>query len=82
MVSIVLRGVVTSDGKLEIDLPPDLPVGPVEVEIRSQKMDGVTLGELLQSGLVGIWEDRSDIDDSVEFARQLRRRASQDQSKN
>jgi hypothetical protein len=35
----------------------------------------LTARELLQSGLVGLWADREDIDDSLSFARQLRRRA-------
>jgi len=30
---------------------------------------------MLQSELVGLWADRSDIDDSVTFARQLRHQA-------
>lgn len=31
-----------------------------------------TANDLLQSGLVGLWADREDIPDSIEFARQLR----------
>ncbi|MCC6446145.1 MAG: hypothetical protein IT210_22170 [Armatimonadetes bacterium] len=31
-----------------------------------------TVGDLLESGLVGIWKDRVDIGDSVEYARHLR----------
>ncbi|HUT56170.1 MAG TPA: helix-turn-helix domain-containing protein [bacterium] len=31
---------------------------------------------LLESGLVGLWKDRDDIGDSIEFARKLRKRAS------
>ncbi len=73
---IILKGVVTPDHQLELDLPPDLPPGPVEVEIRQRRIDGVTLGQLLESGLVGLWKDRTDIDDSIEFARRLRQRAS------
>jgi predicted RNase H-like HicB family nuclease len=34
-----------------------------------------TAKELLESGLVGLWADRTDIGDSVEFAQQLRERA-------
>jgi len=76
MDSIVLKGVVTPDHQLKLDLPHDLPPGPVEVEIRQTRLEGVTLGQLLESGLVGIWADRTDIDDNIEFARRLRRRAS------
>jgi hypothetical protein len=35
----------------------------------------LTAADLLQSDLVGLWADRSDIDDSVSFARQLRQQA-------
>jgi hypothetical protein len=34
-----------------------------------------TARDLLQSGLVGIWADRSDLGDSREFARRLREQA-------
>ena len=80
MDTIILQGRITEDGQLEIDLPDDLQPGPVEVEIRqpdgANEIKGVTLGELLNSGLVGLWKDRTDIGDSVEYARELRRRAS------
>lgn len=33
--------------------------------------------DLLQSELIGIWEDRTDIEDSLTFARNLRRQAEQ-----
>jgi len=35
----------------------------------------LTARELLQSDLVGLWADREDIGDSLEFARRLRRKA-------
>lgn len=35
----------------------------------------LTARDLLQSELVGLWADRRDIGDSVEFARQLRKQA-------
>jgi GrpB-like predicted nucleotidyltransferase (UPF0157 family) len=35
----------------------------------------MTARDLLKSGLVGIWADREDIEDSLAFARQLRRQA-------
>ena len=35
----------------------------------------LTAAAMLQSELVGLWADRSDIDDSVTFARQLRHQA-------
>ena len=33
----------------------------------------MTLGDLLNSELVGIWQDRTDIGDSVQYARKLRK---------
>ena len=41
-------------------------------QLQPQKL---TARDLLQSDLVGLWSDRTDIEDSVEFARQLRRQA-------
>lgn len=35
----------------------------------------LTARELLKSGLVGLWADRDDIDDSLSFARRLREQA-------
>lgn len=35
----------------------------------------MTAADLLNSGLVGLWERRSDIGDSAEFARRLRQQA-------
>jgi hypothetical protein len=32
---VVLRGALKPDGSLELDNPPDLPAGPVEVALRS-----------------------------------------------
>ncbi|MBM4032957.1 MAG: hypothetical protein FJ291_14380 [Planctomycetes bacterium] len=34
----------------------------------------MTARDLLNSGLVGIWKDRTDIGDSLEFAAELRKR--------
>ena len=37
----------------------------------------LTARDLLQSGLVGLWADRKDIEDSLTFARRLRKQAEQ-----
>lgn len=71
----MLQGVVTPDRKLEIELPDDIPVGAVEVEIRIPEDEKASLEALLSTGAVGTWADRTDIDDSVEYARELRKRA-------
>lgn len=73
---ITLKGMITEDRCLQVDVPDDFPSGPVEVEIRQPQIQGISLGDLLNSDLVGMWEDQEDIVDSVEFARKLRRRAS------
>lgn len=73
---VTVKGVITEDRHLRVEVPDDFPSGPVEVEIRQSEIQGVSLGDLLNSDLVGMWEDRTDIEDSVEFARNLRRRAS------
>lgn len=40
---------------------------------RAEEMPVSTLGDLLNSGVVGLWKDRTDIGDSVEYARKLRK---------
>lgn len=76
MSSIILQGVITENGELRIEFPPDLPPGPVEVEIRLPDAQGISSEEILASDFVGMWEDCTDIGDSVEYARELRQRAS------
>ncbi len=48
-----------------------LAVEEVEAVLRA-RLSVYTLGDLLHSEFFGIWKDREDIDDSVEFARALR----------
>lgn len=77
MNKITIQGHVTPEGKLEVELPADFPSGPVQVEV-SQMIEslssGIPLGNLVE--IAGIWKDRTDIVDSVDYARELRRRAS------
>src|SRR4051794_15078782 len=51
------------------ELTTDLP--------RKQRTGKELLDELRASGFVGAWKDRTDIGDSVEFARRVRERAQQ-----
>ena len=46
-------------------------VEPAETTVEKS----MTGADLLKSGLVGIWAERKDISDSLEFARQLRQKA-------
>lgn len=48
-----------------------------KMEISKPVLRQMTARDLLQSGLVGLWADRTDIGDSAVFARQLRERAEQ-----
>jgi hypothetical protein len=43
--------------------------------VRVPKKRGMTARQLAASEIVGLWADRTDIGDSVEFARQLREKA-------
>lgn len=65
------------DGKVFVpEEPPELPAGEkLELEIhRSPGTPTALTGvELAKSDLFGMWADRSDITDSTEFSRTLRR---------
>jgi hypothetical protein len=50
-------------------------LGPLEEPAPEAEKRPLTASELVASGLVGIWSDRSDIGDSREFARRLREQA-------
>ena len=39
MVTITLRGHITEDGKLEVDLPEDHPIGEVNITIEAEKIE-------------------------------------------
>lgn len=65
---------IPTNRELRITLPVDFPVGPADVVLRISSMGTPhpTLGDLANSEFFGMWRDRSDIGDSLEFARQLR----------
>jgi hypothetical protein len=69
---------VPANREVIISIPADIPIGPAEiVVVIASKVNTTTktLGELLNSEFFGMWKDRSDIEDSVEFAHQLRTQA-------
>jgi hypothetical protein len=76
MASLILQGVITEDGKLEVELPEGMTPGAVEVEIREPEFEYKPLGDLLNTELVGLWADREDITDNIAFSDELRKRAS------
>jgi len=47
----------------------------VEMQTTKSMTMTMTVEELLNSGLVGIWKNRTDIDNNLEFARKLRERS-------
>lgn len=60
-------------GVMEASEPEKKPVEPVEPDLGYDPSKPLmTLGDLLKSDVVGMWEDRTDIGDSVEWARKLR----------
>jgi len=79
MDSINLDAVLNKDGELSINGLPfkkgDRVKMTIRKEVATKKRIPLTGKRLLESGLVGIWEDRTDIGDSVEFARKLREKA-------
>ncbi|MFN8486660.1 MAG: hypothetical protein U0350_03650 [Caldilineaceae bacterium] len=81
MEAIRLQKIVQEDGELYL---PNLPVvkgQQVEVVVLMRsltpktKRQCMTARQLLNSGLIGLWKNRTDITDSSSYARQLREQA-------
>jgi hypothetical protein len=73
--TVNLNADIPPDRELRITLPADVPVGPAEIVLvvsTSDRSSGQTLGDFEHSEFFGMWRDRSDIVDSVQFARGLR----------
>ncbi len=68
---------IPADHEISITLPSDVPLGPADIVVVAPRAatEGHTLGELLKSEFLGMWQDRDDIEDSVSFARHLRETA-------
>ena len=65
---VLVRGIPYKKGQVvEIILWPQ----PVQTTPRPR----LTVGQLRQSGLIGLWKDRDDVQDSAAFARRLRDQA-------
>ena len=77
---LVLISKVGSDGTLHLHLPIGADEADKNVQITVEPVPGAAdsqppamgASDLLRSGLVGMWADRTDIDDSHAFARRLR----------
>lgn len=83
MKRMVVTARVSSDGVLHLNLPIGQTEADKQVQVTVEGTTPPTLGnrgnlsacDLLHSGLVGMWSERSDIGDSREFARRLRQQA-------
>ena len=65
---ILVTGLPYKKGqRLEMILLPDSPATTLKPHL--------TASQLLHSELVGLWKDRNDIEDSADYARQLREQA-------
>jgi len=82
MEAIRFEQVVVEDGQMVITGLPYKRGQWVEVIVLPQPQQTVrrsrlTVRQLRQSGLIGLWKDRNDIEDSAVYARQLREQAQQ-----
>ena len=75
----IVTAKVDNDGTLRIQLSLGVEQAgqdvQVTVEPRLERRRTMCASDLLNSGLVGIWADRTEISDSRDFARRLREQA-------
>ena len=79
---VTIKGQI-KDGKLNAELPANVVDGEAEIMIpvasneieadESIHFKGLTVGELLEAGVIGGWKDRN-IPDSLEYLAELRRK--------
>lgn len=78
---MLIKAKVGSDGSLHLDLPLGVEEAGKEVQVTvepvpsADKPRAMSASDLLHSGLVGMWADRTDIGESRDFARRLREQA-------
>ena len=80
MQAIRVQQIVIKSGELTITNLPVEKGQQVEVLLlfpssEMPKRSRLTARQLLNSGLIGLWKDRTDINDSAVYARQLREQA-------
>ncbi len=77
--AIRLQQTLQKDGELHITNLPFVKGQEVELVLsfvsRPKPKKRLTARRLLNSGLIGLWKNRSDITDSAVYARQLRAQA-------
>ncbi len=80
MEAIRVQKVIAEDGEVVITGLPYKKGQTVEIILLPQPARPtprfrLTVGKLRKSGLIGLWKDREDIQDSSAYARQLREQA-------
>jgi hypothetical protein len=80
MEAVRLQRIIEKDGELLLTELPCKKGQRVEVIVlaeppASPQPSRLTAKRLLESGIVGLWQDREDITDSAAYARQLREEA-------
>lgn len=80
MEAVRLQRIIEKDGELLLTELPCKKGQRVEVIVLAEppaslQPPRLTAKRLLESGLVGLWQDREDITDSAAYARQLREEA-------
>jgi len=79
MEALRVERIFERDGEIEVTGLPYKKGQRIEIILLPQpkrkKRPRMTVGQFRQSGLIGIWKDRDDIQDSSVYARQLREQA-------
>lgn len=78
---VTYYGTIEDQGKIQLEGDvSDLPVGKriqvrILVEDDDEEIDdeGISAQDLLNAPFIGVWADRDDIGDTVEFAEKIRR---------
>ena len=74
--------VIVKDGQIRLTDLPYKRGDRVEIIVLPRGREAgprvrLTVGQLRRSGLIGLWKDRTDIEDSSAYARRLRERVQQ-----
>jgi len=78
MKTFTLKAVIPANRQLQIPVPEGVSPGEeVLITLVTETQGGkrLTAGDLLRSPLFGMWKDRTDIRDTIDFARKLRAEA-------
>ncbi len=76
--TLQLRTRIPENREVVIHVPQDVPSGDAELVVKitsGPPSRQSTLGDLERSEFFGMWRDREDIQDSLEYARGLRKTA-------